>query len=225
MKQQKGFSLLELMVSMGIVVTVVGIATTALLQAEQATTAVAYEANTQQNLRAGMHFMVRDLAQAGEGIPQGGIAIPFTATSNINRPGTGTIFPNTYTTMPAITPGFQLGQLATSLNPTTGAVLTGVNTDVINILYADNILVDTPALNHFLYSFPISQALPATPPCNNGAAAVISPTGAFVTLDPACFQMPGTTNPITVGNLIMFHNQNGTALEYVTGVTGQTILF
>jgi hypothetical protein len=37
--------------------------------------------------------------------------------------------------------------------------------------------------------------------------------------------MPGVTQPITVGNLIMFHNSNGTALEYVTGVAGQTILF
>jgi hypothetical protein len=37
--------------------------------------------------------------------------------------------------------------------------------------------------------------------------------------------MPGTTNPITVGNLIMFHNQNGTAMEYVTGVAGQVIDF
>ena len=37
--------------------------------------------------------------------------------------------------------------------------------------------------------------------------------------------MPGATNPITVGNLIMFHNQNGTALEYVTSVAGQTIGF
>ncbi len=37
--------------------------------------------------------------------------------------------------------------------------------------------------------------------------------------------MPGVTKPITVGNLIMFHNSNGTALEYVTGVSGQVITF
>ena len=37
--------------------------------------------------------------------------------------------------------------------------------------------------------------------------------------------MPGVTNPITTGNLIMFHNQNGTALEYVTSVAGQAINF
>ena len=42
MKLQKGFSLIELMVSMGIVVTVVAIATGALMQAEHATTAVSY---------------------------------------------------------------------------------------------------------------------------------------------------------------------------------------
>ena len=76
MKQQKGFSLLELTVSMAIVVAVVSTAIGALIQAENATQAVAFEANTQENLRAGMHFMIRDIAQAGEGIPQGGISVP-----------------------------------------------------------------------------------------------------------------------------------------------------
>src|SRR5271168_3041633 len=218
MKLQKGFSLIELMVSMGIVVTVVAIATGTLMQAEHATTAVAYMANTQENLRAGMHFMVRDLLQAGEGIPQGGVSVPYTgATSAINRPGTAGIFLNTYTTLPAITPGWKAGQLATSLNPSTGATLTGVQTDIINIIYADNILQDT-AGNH-LYSFPVVQA--ANPPC----AGTINATGASVTLAAGCFIMPGVTNPITTGNLILFHNQNGTALEYVTSVAGQAINF
>jgi prepilin-type N-terminal cleavage/methylation domain-containing protein len=220
MKLQKGFSLIELMVSMGIVVTVVAIATGTLMQAEKATTAVSYMANTQENLRAGMHFMVRDLMQAGEGIPQGGVSLPYSgATSAINRPGTATIFPNYYTTLPAITPGWKAGQFATSLNPSTGATLTGVNTDIINIIYADNILQD--AAGHYLYSYPVIQAAPSTPVC----AGTINASGASVTLAPACFTMPGATNPITAGNLIMFHNQNGTALEYVTSVAGQTINF
>jgi len=220
MKLQKGFSLIELMVSMGIVVTVVAIATGTLMQAEHATTAVAYMANTQENLRAGMHFMVRDLLQAGEGIPQGGVSVPYTgATSAINRPGTAGIFLNTYTTLPAITPGWKAGQLATSLNPSTGATLTGVQTDIINIIYADNILQDTAG--HYLYSYPVIQAAPSAPVC----AGTINASGASVTLAPACFIMPGVTNPITTGNLIMFHNQNGTALEYVTSVAGPTINF
>jgi prepilin-type N-terminal cleavage/methylation domain-containing protein len=217
MKLQKGFSLIELLVSMGIVVTVVAIATGTLMQAEHATTAVSYMANTQENLRAGMHFMVRDLMQAGEGIPQGGVSIPYTATSAVNRPGAATIFPNTYITVPAITPGWEAGQFATSLNPATGATLTGIQTDIINIIYADNILQDSAG--HYLYSYPVVQA--ANPAC----AGTINASGASVTLDPACFIMPGATNPITTGNLIMFHNQNGTALEYVTSVAGPTIDF
>jgi prepilin-type N-terminal cleavage/methylation domain-containing protein len=219
MKRQRGFTLIELMVSMSIVVSVVAIATDALMQAEHVTTMVAYEANTQENLRAGMHFMVRDLMQAGEGIPQGGITLPYTATSAVNRPGTATIFPAAYITLPAITPGSQAGSLATSINPSTNAVLTGIPTDIINIIYADNVLAD-PA-GHYLYSFPVVQAAPSTPVC----AGAISATGASVTLAPACFTMPGVTNPITTGNLIMFHNQNGTALEYVTSVAGPTINF
>jgi prepilin-type N-terminal cleavage/methylation domain-containing protein len=220
MKLQKGFSLIELMVSMGIVVTVVAIATGTLMQAEHATTAVAYEANTQENLRAGMHFMVRDLMQAGEGIPQGGVSLPYTgATSAITRPGTATTFPVAYTTLPAITPGYLAGQLATSLNPVSGATLTGIQTDIINIIYADNVLKDTAG--NYLYSYPVVQAAPSTPVC----AGAINATGASVTLAPACFIMPGATNPITTGNLIMFHNQNGTALEYVTSVAGPVINF
>jgi prepilin-type N-terminal cleavage/methylation domain-containing protein len=223
MKRQRGFTLIELMVSMSIVVSVVAIATDALMQAEHVTTMVAYEANTQENLRAGMHFMVRDLAQAGEGIPQGGISLPYTATSAVNRPGTfpATTFPASFITVPAITPGSLAGQLATSINPSTGATLTGTFTDIINIIYADNVLVDAPATNHYLYSYPIIQAAPSVPVC----AGAISATGASVTLDPGCFTMPGATNPITAGNLIMFHNQNGTALEYVTSVAGQVINF
>jgi prepilin-type N-terminal cleavage/methylation domain-containing protein len=219
MKRQRGFTLIELMVSMSIVVSVVAIATDALMQAEHVTNMVTYEANTQENLRAGMHFMVRDLMQAGEGIPQGGISLPYTATSAVNRPGTATIFPATYITLPAITPGSLTGQLATSINPVTNAVLTGTNTDIINIIYADNVLVD--AAGHYLYSYPVVQAAPSAPVC----AGTISATGASVSLAPACFTMPGVTNPITAGNLIMFHNQNGTALEYVTSVAGQTINF
>ena len=211
-----------------ILVAVVGVVVGALLQAQHATQGVAYEANTQENLRAGMHFMVQDLLQAGEGIPQGGISVPYDAAGNsaIVRPGvfppTGPDFPNPvgngFTLMPAISPGSQIGQDATTVDPVTGAVLNGnLQTDVINILYADNSLQD--AAGHYLYSFPVVQAV-GPPAC----AGTIDPVGGSVLMDVGCFVMPGVTQPITVGNLIMFHNSNGTALEYVTGVAGQTIL-
>jgi prepilin-type N-terminal cleavage/methylation domain-containing protein len=228
MKRENGFTLIEMMISIVILLAVVGVAVGALLQAQHATEGVAYEANTQENLRAGMHFMVQDLMQAGEGIPQGGVSVPYNAAGNsaIVRPGvfppTGPNFPNPalsgFIALPAISPGWEIGQDATTVNPVTGAVLNGsLQTDVINILYADNILQD--AAGNYLYSFPVVQA--AGPAC----AGTINATGASVVLDAGCFLMPGVIRPITVGNLIMFHNSNGTALEYVTAVNGQTILF
>jgi prepilin-type N-terminal cleavage/methylation domain-containing protein len=230
MKRQKGFSLIELMVSMVILVVTVGVVVGALLQAQHATQGVAYEANTQENLRAGMHFMLEDFMQAGEGIPQGGITVPYNAAgvSAIVRPGAFApnppTFPNPagptgFIAMPAISPGWTVGQDAKTVNPTNGAILDGNwKTDVVNILYVDNSLQDSSAAKNNLYSFPVNQA--ATCP-----AGVIDPAGAFVTLDPGCFLMPGSSKPITVGNLIMFHNANGTALEYVTSVAGQRINF
>ena len=222
-----------------------GLAITALVQAEHVTQSVAYEANTQESLRAGMRFMVQDLAQAGEGIPEGGISVPNTGgaapTSTIIRPGmaAGVTFPNPAPILPnfpggflalsAVVPGSGIGQPGKSIDPVTKLVLTGNNTDVVNILYADNILVDSSAAQNHLYSYPVYQPTGPSQTCNAGAAApgnsVLSPTGAFVKLDPNCFLMPGATNPISVGNLIMFHNQNGTALEYVTSVAGSQINF
>ena len=72
MKRQKGFTLVEMMVSTAILILTVGAAVTALVQAQRATQGITLLAATQQNLRAGMHFLVRDLTQAGAGIPQGG---------------------------------------------------------------------------------------------------------------------------------------------------------
>lgn len=221
MNRGNGFSLIEMMVSIVVMLLVVTTATLMLIQAQHTTDGVALMANTQENLRAAMHFITRDLTQAGEGIPPAGVTIPNTAAgvSAVNRPGTTTTFPTTYTLIPVVTPGYELGQVAKSVNPQTGAILSGVNSDIINILYADNTLIDTAG--NFLNSYPIVQAAPATPVC----AGTINATGLSVTLATGCFAMPGTPIPIQVGNLILFTNQNGTALEYVTNVTGQTITF
>jgi prepilin-type N-terminal cleavage/methylation domain-containing protein len=225
MNRGNGFSLIEMLVSIVILLAVVSTATLMLVQAQHASDGVAQMANMQENLRAGMNFITRDLAQAGEGIPPAGISLPNTAAgaSAVQRPGTGTTFlqPNgtSYTLLPVIAPGWEIGQPAKSVNPLNGAVLVGVNSDVINILYADNTLVDVAG--HSLNSYPIVQSAPATPVCNG----TINATGLSVTLANGCFAMPGTPTPIGVGNLILFTNQLGTALEYVTAVNGQTITF
>ncbi len=232
MKRENGFTLIEMMVAMFIMIAVVAAATGAIIQAQHVSEAVALEGNVQENLRAGMHFIVRDLTQAGEGVPAAGISIPNTAggVSNVVRPGTpaATIFEDasvpavTYTTLPPVIPGNTLGSVVTTVNPATGAVLAGgFNTDIVTILYADNTLVSSAggAAAPLLTAAPVTSA--AAPVC----AGVITATGSSVALAPACFTLPGGPTPITTGNLIMFHNINGTALEYVTSVAGQVINF
>jgi len=225
MKRQRGFSILEMMVAMGILTILVGAAVDTLVQAQYTTSSIAQMANAQENLRAGMHFMVRDLMQAGQGLPAPpqGISVPSTAagTSAINRPGIGGVFPNNPTSLPVIIPGFQQGALAVTLDPLTGAVLTGGNTDTIAVLYADNTLSSSDGSGTLLSSVPVTSA--AAPVCT-GAIAV---NGLTVTLSPApgCFTMPGIPTPIKAGDLIMFTNTNGTALQLVTNVAGPVITF
>jgi len=223
MKRGNGFTLVEVMTAMAILTIVVGATVGVLMKAQQAANAVSLAANTQENLRAGMHFLVRDLMQAGEGVPPGGIMIPTNTAgaSNLNRPGIispATTFPTANNLLYVISPGWELGQDATTVSTTTNAVLNGgLATDIINVVYADNSLVD--ASGHYLNSYTVASA--SSPVCSG----TISASGSSVTLASSCFTMPGTPTPVTTGNLILFTNVNGTALEYVTSVSGQTINF
>ena len=217
MTRQKGFSLIELMISMAIILVVAGSAVGALLQAERVMQGVALEANTQENLRAGMHFLVKDVTQAGEGLPPTGISIPNSTAqaSALNWPGLGTTFNTNYVALNGIVTGHSKGQLQKGIT-NKGAVITAnaVNSDAITVLYADNILQD--AAGNYLNSFPVVSA-----GCPTGALSAAS-----VTVDPGCFALPGAgAQPLAVGNLIMFQNQFGTALEYVTAVNGSVISF
>ncbi|MGC2330834.1 MAG: prepilin-type N-terminal cleavage/methylation domain-containing protein [Candidatus Acidiferrales bacterium] len=227
MRREKGFSLLELLVAMTILLIVLAAATSALMQAQNVSEAASLEANTQENIRAGMHFVVRDLMQAGEGIPAQGISIPNTAaaTSSVATP-IGGVFPNNPVAFSSVVPGSGLGPAAPTMNAQTDTVLFGGNTDIITIFYADNSLVSSaagpggvaaPPLN----AYPVAQALPATPQCTG----VIAASGLTVALAPSCFTLPGSPTPIVPGDLILFSNANGTALEYVTSVAGTVLTF
>ncbi len=78
MKRQSGFTLIETLVAMTLMLIVVAAVMAALTDATHATEFVSLMADTQENLRAGMNYMARDLQQAGNGIPQSGITIPNT---------------------------------------------------------------------------------------------------------------------------------------------------
>jgi prepilin-type N-terminal cleavage/methylation domain-containing protein len=226
MNRRNGFTLIELMMSLVILLIITATAIGALVQAQRVTQQIALEANMQEDLRAGMHFIVRDLTQAGEGIPQGGIMIPYKSTgvpANIVRPGTfpSADFASAYVALPAVIPGDGIGQNATGVNPTTQAVITtgAQPTDIITILYADTSLVDSTANHYPLNQFPVNAA-----PCVAGGGTIAA-DGTSLTLSTACFTMPTVQPTVVPGDLIMFSCAAGTALELVTSVSSQTINF
>jgi prepilin-type N-terminal cleavage/methylation domain-containing protein len=220
MKRQKGFSLIEILVAMTIMVLIIGATLGTLNTALSATRTVTLMADTQENLRAAMNYMVRDLLQAGEGVPQGGITIPNTAgVSAVNRPGPGTptvnfgTFTNTWTALPAITSGFQLGPTTTT---------SGLPTDMVTIMYADTTLQDVNG--HWLNEFPVQLASTGTPGC---AATNSTPepqgsitttgTTTTITFDPTCIVINNGNTGINPGDLILLQNNNTIGDGSITG--------
>jgi len=190
--------------------------------ATRATEAVALMADTQENLRAGMNYMTRDITQAGTGIPLAGITIPNSGgaspTSSVTRPGPYTApatsfgtFPTSWTVLPAITPGYRTG-------PTTDT--SGVGTDMVTVIYADTSLVD--ANGHWLNEFPI-RGSSGTAGC---AAGNISPnpqgtivtagSSTTVTFDSSCIVINNGNTGLAVGDLIMLQNNNTTGSTSMT---------
>ncbi|MFZ3333672.1 MAG: prepilin-type N-terminal cleavage/methylation domain-containing protein [Candidatus Acidiferrales bacterium] len=232
MKREAGFSLLEMLVAVAILVTIVGACMVALTQGIQATQGVSLMADTQENLRAGLNYMVRDLVQAGESIPQGGIPLPNTAAgvTNINEPSPPTLaykFPAGSTVLPAITPGPSQGLLTATPDPNKpGNTLLGPDvTDMITMIYADNSLIDNtiPATPHTLNEFPIFLAPSGgNPGCPGGS---ISANGGTVTFDITCININTGNTGLHAGDLIMFQNAGGVALQCITNVAGQVVTF
>jgi hypothetical protein len=182
-----------------------------------------------------MNYMTKDLIEAGEGLPQGGIPIPNTATalnpapalaSAVNRPGPiggPATFPPSFLTLPAITDGFQQGPQAVTPNPNVpGAVLLGTKTDFITLVYVDNTIIDK-VHNTTLSSLPIFLA--ASGPNPGCPAGSLDPTGLTAIFDATCITLPTGNTAITPGDLIMFQNANGATLQTVTAVNGQTLTF
>jgi type IV pilus assembly protein PilW len=215
MRQQKGFSLVEVMISMAILLIVIGATLGTLTDALHANEAVTGMADMQDNLRAGMGLMVRDIVQAGSGIPIGGLPIPFTAPASINPKPTPINRPSPPTlnyTFPAgdvisaVTPGYQLGPLQL-----------GQKTDMITVIYADNTL-------SWSTMAPINNT-GNIPPC---AGVVTTTSVTFDETTVGCAPTTVSTGNVAVqpGDLIMLTNaQGGNIVEEVTSVAGKALNF
>ncbi len=185
LKGDGGFSLVELMVATFVTMVVLATTLGALNDGIRAADTAGLVAEMQHNSRTGLNMMRRDLMQAGQGIPIGGIPIPSGAgVLPINRPGptVSMTFPTTWVQLPAVSTGQALGPN-----------IQGRATDMITILYADSTL-----------------------PINENPVANIQSDGSRMTIGNGPLTL-AIAEAIQVGDLIMFSNAFGNAIQEVTG--------
>lgn len=178
-----------------------------------ALTVVTQRAETQQNMRAAMGLMVKDIGMAGAGLPSGGIQLPTGAGSIASRFGCdqgGTChvpafnYPNNnymYGVIPGFNNGVENNALVTAAPPP-------IVNDSITVIYAD-------------YNFPLWEYDITFPTPGNGGAIGLTPNPAFVPAPPLITAAGG----IQVGDLIMLSNSLGTAVGEVTNLDAGSITF
>jgi type II secretory pathway pseudopilin PulG len=131
-----GYSLIELIVAMGIFTVIMGVTLTGLANVIQGNEVVMSVAQINNTARAGMDLMVRDMLQVGSGLPAShAVSIPNGGGSQRVRlpgpPGTNFQTDATDVVLPAIIP-----------RAGAGPVIDGVATDVVTMLMADNAFLD-----------------------------------------------------------------------------------
>jgi type II secretory pathway pseudopilin PulG len=191
-KSQTGFSLLELMIAATLGVMLI-LAMTSLFRAGMATTfTVTQRAETQQNLRAAVELMTKDISMAGGGLPAGGLQLASGAVTNFACNQTGTCYVpahaypassgGTINYMTGILPGFSNGVQSASVI----TAAPGATNDSITSIYCD---YNFP-LNNFAFTFPV-----------NGYSATVGAAGTITAGMPTNILAPGGLN---VGDLLFF---------------------
>jgi prepilin-type N-terminal cleavage/methylation domain-containing protein len=223
LKSQRGFSLLELLVASSIGLTVVLMATSLFKTGMDATMRVTQRAETQQNLRAGVELMTKDISMAGAGLPSGGLQL--TTSGGLSKYAcdqlgtcyiTGDTYPNngagTPNYMYPIIPGFGVGVQ-------NGAVIAAapgqVNSSITSI-YCD---YNFP-LTNFTFSFPSStQANVAVINAGNTPNNILAPGGLQVG-DLLMFTVSTPGNGKTASGTSLV--QNAAVVAEITGIPSNT---
>jgi prepilin-type N-terminal cleavage/methylation domain-containing protein len=151
-KSQRGFTLLEFMVASAVGLIVIMAMTQLFRMGMNATFTVTQRAETQQNLRAAIELMTKDISMAGAGLPSGGLQLATGGGNSkvaCNQAGTCYVPADTYPTgnfMYGILPGFGNGvQGAAVITAAPAAV-----NDSITSIYCDYNF----SLSNFKFTFP-----------------------------------------------------------------------
>ena len=186
-KSARGFSMIELLVSLSIGLILIGAAVNLFSKSMDATWVVSQRAELQQDARATSNLITKDISLASAGMPPGGMGLVSGAgtlsprygcdytnvchlgpnnNAAINFP-TQTVGANTINYLYGAIPGWRRG---ITINATAGA------TDVVTVVYADTtfLLPDYRVMANDLNGNSMTFTLPAPPP-NPGDQAVNNP--------------------------------------------------
>jgi type IV pilus assembly protein PilW len=214
-KSHHGFTLLELMVSMALGLIVMAAMASLFKTGMNSTMLVTQRAETQQNMRAAIDLMVKDISMAGAGLPSGGIQLPLgggatTAKFGCDQGGACHVVNHTYPTsnyMYGIIPGFSNGVEAGAAIP--AAPAPAVN-DSITVIYCD-------------YNFPLWEYNVTFPTAPTGALINLTVNSTYAATPPPA---PNAAGGIQAGDLILINGINGvTAVGEATNVTATSISF
>ena len=210
---RQGFTLIELMVAVALGLLVMAAIASLFKTGLNSTMLITQRAEAQQNMRAAMDLIVKDISMAGAGLPSGGIQLPSGANSSTSKYAcdqngtchvTAFDYPNgNY--MYGIIPGYTNGVEA---NAVIAAAPPPVINDSITVIYAD-------------YNFPLQEYNITFPTPGDGTSITLTANPAYVPPPPLITAAGG----IQVGDLIMLSNSLGTAVGEVTSLNSTTIGF
>jgi prepilin-type N-terminal cleavage/methylation domain-containing protein len=194
--KQRGFTFVELMVAIAVMLVVMAAATSLYQKSVQVSTMVTQHADMQTELRGAANQLARDLNQAGTGIPIGGIPIPSAASGGTN-PQFACDSVKCYIT---VNNKFTQGTLY-KVTPANGVGPNVVQaSDAIIITYID------PTLNWSAYPTQVAA---------KDGTSLTMPSGTTPPLnDPAV--------GLNVGDVLLLQNANGAAAGVVTNYNATT---
>jgi type II secretory pathway pseudopilin PulG len=205
-----GFTLIELMISFALSLIILASTVQLFKSGVEASTLISQRAELQQNARAAINLISKDVSMSGAGIPPGGIQLPSGGTATASKyacdqAGNCYVLNHQYPTgnyMYGIIPGPNNGVQNGVVIPATGG-----GADSITVAYVD-------------YGFPLFQySCTVTSPTTIGLAA---PVPAPVPPLPAP-NAPGVG--LQLGDLVMVSSNVGTVITEVTlaGATSVTL--
>ncbi len=209
---KRGFTLIELMVAMALGLIVLTAMASLFKTGMDSTVLVTQRAETQQNMRAAIDLIAKDVSMAGAGLPSGGITLPQGGTGlskfGCDQAGVCHVPTATYPAgnqMYGIIPGYKNGVEANAVIPAAPAP---AFSDSVTVVYVD-------------YNFPIWEYYACFVGGSNGGTVNLTPNPGFAPAPP----LPNAAGGIQAGDLILLSGGSKTGVGEVTTLNTTSLNF